>query len=82
MKAKVIGRVLSIKDSKDRDGNPDKTAIILQDGETYPEKIMNVKAIVNQLKVGETYEFPVTVIPYFNKFREKSALLAIYDAEV
>lgn len=77
MNALVIGRVLSIKDSTDKEGRPNKTAIILQDGEVYPEQILNVAEIAHQLKEGELYEFPVTVIPYYNKRREKPALLAI-----
>lgn len=81
MKALVTGRVLAIKDSKDKAGNPEKTAVILQDGEIYPDQVMNVKAIEGQLKEGEVYVFPVVVIPYYNKHRERPALLAILDSE-
>ncbi len=81
MKALVMGRVLKVKDSKDKEGKPEKTAVILQEGEIYPDQVMNVATIAGSLVEGETYEFPVVIIPYYNKQREKPALLAIYDAE-
>lgn len=79
MKAFVTGRVLIVKDSKDREGNPEKTAVIMQDGESYPDQILNVSRVAEHLKEGEQYTFPVVVIPYINKRTQKAGLLAVLD---
>lgn len=81
MKAMITGRLMAIKDSEDRDGMPQKTAIILQDGEIYPTQILNVKAICSDVKEGEEYTLPVNIIPYINKRTGKASLLALLDSE-
>lgn len=81
MKAMMTGRLLTIKDSKDRNGNPEKTAVILQEGEIYPTQVLNVKAICNDVKEGEEYTLPVSILPYINKRTGKASLLAVLDSE-
>lgn len=81
MKAMVTGKVLSVIDSKDRNGLPEKTALVLQEGERYPDQIMNVKDICDELKEGSEYTFPVVVIPYVNQRTGKAGLIAVLDAD-
>lgn len=81
MKAMVTGRVLAVNDSKDKNGLPEKTAIIMQEGERYPDQIMNVKAIFDDLEEGAEYTFPVVIIPYVSKRNGKAGLLAVLDAD-
>ncbi len=80
MKAMVTGKVLSVIDSKDKNGLPEKTALVMQEGERYPDQIMNVKAICDEIEVGSEYTFPVVVIPYVNKRTGKAGLIALLDA--
>lgn len=81
MKAMVTGKVIAVNDSKDKDGKPEKTALIIQEGERYPDQIMNVMSICDELKEGSEYTFPVVVIPYMNKRTGKAGLIAVLDAD-